>query len=270
MHYTLAIVSILLALGIGLVANRWWWRTHGAGADDGLKINDLVVPITTLAVVLIAFVMVEGITSHGRARALAAEEARTVDLMAHRTLLLADRDAAAQLQAALICYVRAVRAKEWPQMASGEAAPEAAAWTATLRAQVTAAAHADERWAERLLDSESTLRQTRAARLSEARPTIPVGLSWLMFGAVFVSVLGLAFFMRPHGSGALNMAVLAIFTVLMAATLWMISDLDHPFTGVNNIQSTELAHIQPVLAQNLAQLAPNAALPCDADGAPTR
>lgn len=269
MAYTLAVAFVLVALVVGLVANRWWRRSAGA-ADDGLQINDLVVPITTLAVLLLAFVMVEGINSYGRARALAAEEARIVNLMADQTFLLEDRDAAIRIQGLLICYTRAVRSVEWPAMASGNPAPLVSEWAGLVQDELVAL-HRDTPDADaidRLLDSDESLGQTRAARLSEANPTIPTGLNLLMFGAVVVSIFGLAFFMRPQGSATVYVAVLVIFTLLTAATLWMISDLDRPFTGLNAVEPTELARIQPGLEADLAKLAPGIAPPCDAEGVP--
>ena len=49
------ILSLLLAVVIGVSVNRRWTTQH---AGDGLDISDLVTPITTIAAILLAFVMV--------------------------------------------------------------------------------------------------------------------------------------------------------------------------------------------------------------------
>src|SRR5262249_46833288 len=110
MVYLLAVGLIVLALLAGLLVHRRWLRTgaaSGAAGEDWLALNDLVVPVTTLAVVLLAFVMVEALASYGRARALVGEEAQIADQLAQEAPLLASRADALALRQELLCYVRA-------------------------------------------------------------------------------------------------------------------------------------------------------------------
>ncbi len=43
-------VLIVVALVLGVLGNRWWGGHH-AGSDEGLDINDLITPLTTLATI---------------------------------------------------------------------------------------------------------------------------------------------------------------------------------------------------------------------------
>ncbi len=59
----LIIVAVLAALALGLLGNRWWRGLSGSDESQGFDIGDVVGPVTTLAVVLLAFLVVEAISS---------------------------------------------------------------------------------------------------------------------------------------------------------------------------------------------------------------
>ena len=61
-------VAVAGALVAGLAANRWWARGHDDSSEEGFGVKDIVGPVTTLAVILLAFIMVEALNSYARSR----------------------------------------------------------------------------------------------------------------------------------------------------------------------------------------------------------
>lgn len=261
------IVGVALALVLGLAANRFWARRPDTREDEGFGTKDLVGPITSLAVLLMAFIMVEGLSSYGRARENIGAEARVLDNFSEAAGRVRDRSASRQLQANAICYARAIRFKEWERMVDGERAPEVRVWTGRVQELLTAMRlEKGDAELERLIDLDAARGGARLARMAESIPTIPTGLNWLMFGSVVVLVLGFAFFLKPKGNRFVNTGLLIVFAVLTDGTLYMINDLDRPFVGVNKLQPTELARVMEGMERDYAEQFPQAALPCDGEG----
>ncbi|MFD6436211.1 hypothetical protein ACFWFC_26175, partial [Streptomyces venezuelae] len=76
----LIIVVAVLALLAGLAANRFLRpRLVSEDDDTGMAVKDLVGPLLTLTVLLLAFVLVTANGSYGKAEIAARGEARAVD-----------------------------------------------------------------------------------------------------------------------------------------------------------------------------------------------
>ena len=267
----LAVVGVVMvvALFMGVLGNRWWTR-RDPSSEEGLSVSDLVTPLTTLAVVLLAFVMVEAINSYGRARDQIGTEARVVNEMGDSATRVGDPTISTALQQDLICYSRAVVHREWLSMAGdpGERAPEVGVWTGDIRAQLDRLQKGGGGdVSNRLVDLDGRRGEARLARLTESQPTIPDGLNLLMFASVILSVFGLAFFVRSKGHRGVYLGLLAALTVVLGATLYMISDLDSPFSGLNQLQPSEMTRIQGSLETTYAKVSPGTPLPCNSDGA---
>lgn len=260
----LMIVGVALALVLGLVFNHRARRRYED--EDGLGVSDLVTPLTTLAVVLLAFVMVESLSSFGRAREDIGQEARAVDKMSESAARLADEPAGTRIQQALICYARAVQYREWPAMADGARAPEVGVWTRVVGTEIAGIDQNADVEVGRLVDLDSERGEARLARITESSPTIPAGLNWLMLAAVLVSVFGLAMFASSKARREVALSLLVVLALFMAATLFTINDLDRPFSGLNALQPTEMNRIETSLSDDLALHAPGAEPPCTDDG----
>jgi hypothetical protein len=261
------VVAVAAALVLGLVASQWWTRQRSA-AEEGFAVSELVNPVVTLSIVLLAFVVVEALSSYARAREDIGVEARKVDELGEAAGRVQDPAVSLALQQDLVCYARAVRFKEWKTMgASGARAPEVAVWTDAIKAQlnVLSAAGKDAQL-NRLIDLDDTRGESRLARLTESNPTIPTGLTRLMFVSVAASLFGMAFFLRSRTNPGPQIAVLVILAVLLGGILHTINDLDHPFGGTNKLQPTEMARIQTSIEGDLATAFPGASLACDAQG----
>lgn len=112
------LVVVVVALLVGLLANYFLRdRLLGEGAE-GMSVKDLIGPMQTLTILVLAFTLVTASTSHGKADEAARTEAGAVDYMFE----VADFSPAAhrqRLQADTVCYARAVRSQEWSAMADG-------------------------------------------------------------------------------------------------------------------------------------------------------
>lgn len=266
----LILVAVPLALIVGLLANRWLGReARDQTIGEGLGIKEAVGPVTTLAVLLLAFVMVSAMGSYSDARQEIGNEARVVDQLAESASRIEDQATSRELQALLICYARAVRYKEWETMADGDRAPEVGEWTDMIKAELATMRRAGgDAELERLIELDNGRSEARLRRITESNPTIPTGMNWLMFAAVIVAVLGFGFFATPKGSQAVYVTTLTVLAVLLAAALFMIYDLDRPFAGVNKLEPTEMSRIQESLEADLEEQEPGAAVPCSDEGDP--
>jgi hypothetical protein len=259
------ILSLLLALVLGATVNRRWATRH---PSEGLDINDLVTPIVTIAAILLAFVMVEALSTYGRAREHAGAEARIVDEAAEAAARLHDRDLGRELQADFVCYARAVRVQEWPSMAfSGDRSAAVGVWTGDIErilGDIRRGGGDDE--LDRLIDFDHDRGDARLARLAEADPSLPTGLNWLMLGSIVVSIFGLAMFMKTDSGRRTNLAVLLIFGVLVGGTLITIVDLDRPFDGFNAIEPTAITRTQLAMEHDFQVRYQSQDFPCDDGG----
>ncbi|MEU2243168.1 hypothetical protein ABZ572_27560 [Streptomyces sp. NPDC018338] len=117
----LVIAVAVLALLAGLAANLYLRpRLLSEDDDTGMAVKDLVGPLLTLTVLLLAFVLVTANGSYGKAEVASRGEARALDQLVE-TAEYAPEAERAKIQAAAVCYARAVRTQEWPAMADGEA-----------------------------------------------------------------------------------------------------------------------------------------------------
>jgi hypothetical protein len=258
------ILSLFAALAVGLSVNARWSHSH---PGSGLEMGDLVAPITTISAILLAFLMVEALSSHGRARDFAGVEARIVDESAEAAVRLDDPALSRAYQASLICYARSVTFQEWPSMAvGGDRSAAVGVWTGEIDELLGEIHQSGDDGLDRLIDFESDRIDARLARLGEADPSLPSGLNWLMLASVIVSIFGLAAFMKHDTGRVHSLAVVLVFGALIGGTLIMIGDLDRPFAGFNRIEPTAMTRSGLEMAQDFAIRYPSAALPCDDKG----
>lgn len=265
------LVLVLATFCLGLLGNRWWTAKHQGSDDEGFGISDLVGPVATLAVVLLAFMLVQSLGSYSRARDDIGIEARRVDALSESAARLADREAASRVGQDLVCYARAVRFKEWKTMATGDRAPEVAEWTGRMQDEMASLARqGGDGEVDRFISLDLERANARLSRITESSPTIPVGLNVLMLGAVLIAVLSFGLFVGTSGSRLVLVSALAVLTVLLGGMLFMVNDLDDPFAGVNKLDPTEMARTQESIERDLAEDFPSARPPCDDAGSPTR
>ena len=262
------VVAVLLALAVGGLLNRRWAAGH---PSEGLGIGDLVNPLATIAAVLLAFVMVEALASYDRARERSIEEAAIVEREAESADRVADAGLALEFEASLVCYARAVRFLEWPDMVTGGDRFEGVdVWSTEFERIIHAIQQrGGDAELDRLIGTDDERSDARLARLAEADPTIPIGLSALMLASVFFSVIGLATFVDPRNGARANAAVMLVFGLVVGGALIIIADLDRPFDGIERITPIAMERAQREIEAHVAAEHPSAVYPCDAQGVPT-
>ncbi|RBY79579.1 hypothetical protein DQ238_10310 [Geodermatophilus sp. TF02-6] len=265
MHASLIIVILVLPLLVGLwVQHRLIQRSPDSGMG-GLSVSDLIEPVRTLAVLLLAFVLVSAYSSYDTASQQAAAEAGAVQAMAESAALLTPesrRDVLGPLQ----CYARAVAGPDWRAQAEGSAlSPIADAASHGIDAAL-ARARSDERnvaVVEPITLENNRRIEARILRAEEGQPAVP-GQAWtLMLVTVAITVGVAALLGHPPVHRRLQLAVLVGTVVVYGLSLLIIQDLDTPFTGPAKIEPTAMLDVE----QRIAALPDGTAvLPCDGQG----
>ncbi|MFJ7155520.1 hypothetical protein ACIQUQ_11330 [Streptomyces sp. NPDC101118] len=267
-YITIAIMAV--ALVGGLLANHLRRRRHvnADGEDDGeeASVSDLISPLETLAVLLVAFVIVVAAESYGAAGTAVGAEAHRVDQL-YEVADYAPEPQREGLQGAAVCYARAIITYEWPTMdGNGVKAPQASVWSGEFRRQFKALAQKGDDTSFPLLveadDQRSVARQTR---LSEAAPAIPSVVYWFMVLSLAATVGAFAFGL-PRKRGPAHLALLVVLAALFTGSLLLIEDIDRPFSGSIRITSEAMADTAGDITEDFAEDHPGRPLPCDENG----
>ncbi|MFH8254100.1 bestrophin-like domain [Streptomyces roseolus] len=267
MTMILTVVIIAAALAVGLFANQVRRRRRAADGGDGeeASVSDLVSPLETLAVLLVAFVIVLAAESYGAASTAVEAEAGRVDQL-YEVADYAPEPQRERLQAAAVCYARAIQAVEWPLMADGgEKSPVASVWSSDFRTHFKELAHRDDPTFALLVDADDDRSKARQTRISEATPAIPPSVYWFMVVALAATVGAFAFGL-PRDRGPSHLTLLCVLAVLFTGSLLLIEDIDTPFSGQIKITSETMAQTAEDISEDYTTDHPDHTLPCDANG----
>lgn len=97
-----------------------------------MAVKDLVGPLLTLTVLLIAFVQVTANGSYGKAEVASRGEARALDQLVE-TAEYAPESQRSRIHADAVCYARAVRTQEWPVISDGHGSTAPSVWSTDFR-----------------------------------------------------------------------------------------------------------------------------------------
>jgi protein-S-isoprenylcysteine O-methyltransferase Ste14 len=265
-----AIVVVVLAVTAALVYNRVAWRPRqasGRASQHGVSLEGIIALVGTLAVLLLAFVLVQTYASWSAAGEAETAEATATLLLFREADLVKDAETRNRLRAAVVCYATSVIRQEWPAMQDRQVSNVPTYWGARIReagVRLTRTS-AEQSAGENIVARDGERASARQERLGEARPTVPAALFVLMVVAVAVT-LGIVGVATEASVGRGVHAVLVVATgVVLAATLLLVRDLDQPYAGLLRRSPSQTEFIR-------AQIAPEVrgALPCDDDGMPTR
>ncbi|WP_425832155.1 hypothetical protein [Streptomyces fractus] len=259
----IVIVVAALALIAGLAANRYLRPRLLAEDDDtGMAVKDLVGPLLTLTVLLLAFVLVTANGSYGKAEVASRGEARAVDQLVETAEYAPEKQRAA-VQADSVCYARAVRVQEWPAMSDGKGSSAPSVWSTDLRH--TFRALEGEPVFGMLVSADHKRSEEREERLTQATASIPNAILWFLLAVLAVTVAALGICLpRKHNRGQL--AALTLVTVLLTATLCIIRDVDRPFGGIIDVRPTAIADVERQATRDFLAHAKLADIPCDKKG----
>ncbi|MDI3388245.1 hypothetical protein QIS99_18835 [Streptomyces sp. B-S-A8] len=258
----LVIVIAVLALLAGLAANRYLRPRLVSDDDEGMAVKDLVGPLLTLTVLLLAFVLVTASGSHGKAEVAARGEARALDKIVEIAEYAPD-GTKARIQADSVCYARAVRTQEWPAMADGEDSAAPSVWSTDLRK--TFRELEGEPVFGMLVAADNERSQEREERQTQSTPSIPSSILWFLLITLTVTVIALGFCL-PRRNNRAQILSLVVVTGLLTATLCIIRDVDRPFGGVTAVEPTAIAETERQATRDYRAHRALDTLPCDANG----
>ncbi|MEU7530962.1 hypothetical protein AB0A74_34880 [Saccharothrix sp. NPDC042600] len=258
------VVVAVIALVGGLVVNWLLKKRRAVATGEALTIRDLAGPMETLAVLLLAFVLVVAAESYSAAEEAVRVEANVVDNF-FEVAEFAPAGTARKLQAATVCYARAVVAQEWPTLEQGAGtSSKPSVWSSHFRAAFKEI-DPDNGLFETLVQADRDRSDARNQRVAQSSPAIPDVLYWFMVLTLAVTVIAFAFNLPARGKGA-EVVGLVVLTTLFTLSLLLIRDVDRPFGGAIAVSSEAMRITADDTAEDFAEAHGTAGLPCDNDG----
>ncbi|MEU2790908.1 hypothetical protein [Streptomyces sp. NPDC007100] len=258
------IVVAAVALLLGLIAHHFLRRNDSEADDEGLSVRDLIGPVQTLTVLILAFMLATAAGSYNRAEEAVHNEANATDHLEETAEFLPDAAQRRRVQADVVCYTRAVRHSEWPAMVHGRSSPAPSVWTADLRGAFKAIGP-DQSVFGMLVGADDTRAKARQARLTESTPAVPAAVYWFMLVLLSITVISLCLCI-PRRRNQPQLATLAMVTALLTATLLLVHDAESPFGGAISVGPAAITDVEHQAARDFHAGAPGAALPCDDRG----
>jgi hypothetical protein len=207
-------------------------------------------------------------SSYTSARNAIKAEADTVDAL-YEAADFVKQPYREDLQAAAVCYARAVAGPGFDAMADGEDSAVPSNWTGTKPAGIRHAliemTPAAVGFGEvRSLDV--TRSSQRSERVAQAQPTVPTPLYVLMVVLLALSLATLAYSV-PRRNNREELVALGLVTVIFATVLLLIANFDRPFSGVLKLAPTAMLRTAEDIDADYEEtyrIKP----PCDAHGGP--
>ncbi|MFK4070350.1 hypothetical protein [Streptomyces sp. NPDC029674] len=258
----LVIVVAVVALCAGLAANRFLRPRLMSDDDAGMAVKDLVGPLLTLTVLLLAFVLVTASGSYSKAEIASRGEARALDQLTEVAEYAppAERE---RVQADTVCYARAVRSQEWPAMADGKGSAAPSVWSTDVRRSFRGLE--GKPVFGMLIAADNKRSDEREERLTQATASIPSAIFWFLLATLTITVVALAICL-PRRNKRGQVIVLTVITALLTATLCIIRDVDRPFGGIINVESTAITEVERQATRDFLTHHKAADLPCDNKG----
>ncbi|MET9931169.1 MULTISPECIES: hypothetical protein [unclassified Streptomyces] len=259
----LVIVVAVLALLAGLAANRFLRPKLLSEDDDtGMAVKDLVGPLLTLTVLLLAFVLVTANGSYGKAEVASRGEAKAVDQLVEAAEYAPAAQKAA-VQADAVCYTRAVRTQEWPAMADGNGSAAPSVWSTDFR-RVFREVEGKPVFGM-LVAADNKRSEEREERLTQATASIPSAILWFLLATLVITVMALGTCI-PRRNNRGQIITLTVITALLTTTLCIIRDVDRPFGGIINVEPTAITEVERQATRDFLAHHTAADLPCDNQG----
>jgi len=264
-----ALFAVLVAVLVGTFLVRPRLKGHFKGDFAGIKTEAILGPIITLTVFLSAFVVAQATQTFQRANLQASTEAGAVGLMYQNAGLLPDKSGQ-ELQGIQVCYSRAVVNYGWPAMQQLKPSPIVNDWARQTNGQITSLLEGPGSVVSQLVSLNRTEAETRSQRLDDAAPHLPLLTLILMIGAAIGVTLLLTSFAVPDMSRRVLLTLGFSLAILLGGTLYLVEQLEEPFTGIVKVQPTQMRTVSKTLTADWAVTHKGEALPCDASGKPVQ
>jgi hypothetical protein len=258
------VVFALVLVGVFLVRPRV--SKQYKGDFQGIKVEAILGPIITLTVFLGAIVIAQSTQTFQRANQQSNAEAGAVQQMYKNAAMLPDGRGEA-IQAASVCYARAVVAFDWPAMQTLKPAPQVDLWEQTFDKEIPKVFDSGSPVVSQLVGLNRLQTEARNAREYDAAPHLPLLTLILMIGAVLCVVLAVSSFAVPDMSRRVLIPLAMIFALLLGSTVFLVEQLEEPFTGILRVSSESMQKTATEIGSEYKVQYPQSALPCDSRGA---
>jgi len=246
---------------------------EGSYFTDGDRASGVFGVLATGFAIFAGFVIFLAFTTYDQSRAGAETEALVVVQQFETAQFLAPKTRD-RLTGELVCYARSVAEQEWPRMEDGSLGDAINPWSVALfrtirSAQTTTSAQetAFAKWLDQTSDREEA-RRDRVHGAAGITPTTVWIVLLLTAGIVFLYMLFFADSAEMRRSQAM---LIGSATTVVAVTLLAIYALDNPYRpGLGSIRPVAMERALVILDEARAALDDEAAIPCDAEGNPTR
>jgi Protein of unknown function (DUF4239) len=261
------IVAVGAAAAVGLM---YVVRRRSSGDHFFIEIErgaGIFAFLGTAFAVILAFVVLAAFQSFNDAKSGAEQEATSV-LQISRTAEFFPPAESDPIEAALICYGRAVIHDEWPMLPEGKRSPLVQRWVNGFQGdlkQLEPRTEAQKAAFLQLLQQQDERTDGRRERLSEANRAIPAPV-WFFLGLGAFITVGFAFFFADRREAFIVQAsLIAAITALVISGLLLVWFLDHPYENRSgSIKPDEMEReLAIVQAEHRAVV-----LPCDEAGHP--
>lgn len=168
-----------------------------------------------------------------------------------------------KIQAAAVCYARAVRTREWPAMADGHGSPAPSVWSTDFRQ--TFRDLEGKPVFGMLIAADNKRSEEREERLTQATASIPSAIFWFLLATLAITVIALGTCI-PRRNNRGQLITLVVITALLTTTLCIIRDVDRPFSGIINVHPDAIADIERQATRDYLAHQPATELPCDSEG----
>lgn len=262
-----AFVAALLAVPVGVFLVRPRMRGLYKGEFAGLKTEAILGPVITLTVFLSAFVVAQATQTYQRANLQSSTEAGSVALLYQNAGLLPGRTGE-DLQASAVCYSRAVVNYGWPAMKTLKPSPVVNGWAREINKETTAVLDGPGSVVGQIVTLNRTMTESRNQRLYDAAPHLPLLTIILMIASAVGIVLALSSLAVPDMSRRVLLILASTLAVLLGGTLYLVEQLEEPFTGIIRVEPTQMATTATNLTADYTATHAGETLPCDAKGTP--
>ena len=259
------ILVIALAVIAGLAANYF---SLTKADDEGSTVQQVLSATALIAAFLLAIVLSGASTSYSSAQKAAKQEADVIDTL-YESANYVDMPFRQRIQAAAVCYARAVVGPEWKMLAKGKMSPVPSNWTGTRPTGIRAALleMTPSATGFSLVQSADAQRGgLRSERVAQANPTVPTAVVWFMVVLISLSLAGLAYSV-PRTRNVGQMAALGVVILTFVTAMALIYNLDRPFSGVLALKPTAMQITAEDAGADYVE--DYGKPPCDDEGNPT-
>lgn len=225
-----AAATVLVYVSVGQVLPKRWRKSEVEASED-FAINSVNVLIGLLFSILLAFVIAGVLGDYDRASRNTQEEANALGAIYGFGQGISE-PAKSTWKQDTRNYAALVVDQDWPLMQQEQASEQAWAALTTLRDHIITfqpATALEQTLQDKAIDRVQAVYDSRRERVDLVSAGVP-DFMWysLIGGALLVALFPLL--IKPHLTARLLIAVM-LQSVVIAASLYLVSELNHPFSG---------------------------------------